>query len=975
MKLIVLGPSQSGKTCLAVGLANTSYGKALFKSAFVATAKGTTSRAHLTNLRLMLEGAEWPGGTKDSKAKTLDFEFQWKNDKVEFSFDDYNGENVTQKDFRIKLENLGEEDGVALLVNPGLSYSYVEEKAGSPRLASDAEIVNGKTDSGLPVLTASAFDDSPLARKWLVGQEKIYEQLIEDLSTKNGGNKSGKPIVALTVTASDRLKSDLSKIRPRFEAFLEKIKNRLDAGNFKWRPFEVSITGILEDQSKPKLAGGLSNTSAEPFLWLLGRLACRIRFEVWKKRAMLCSVIAAGFALCVGIYAWVAAGKDAENIREWERSCKKSLAESKSANNGVAELKNAVEKYNNLRKHRGFRIQKAIEAADRLEADIWDVQNRLIDDRIRFFEGSQGKQGNVEECNGVEDLFALFNPSSPSNTVAEAYAKSQKEWEKKKPGFLEANSIWNLREKVQVPLAKSVNEHGETIIATNLYLLYDAIRSIEWKSGKINTVKMDLGSNLDSRVEKEWHDFAIPDFGAAASTNATSEATRAFVALLNAWTPVTTNGMSAKMVLMTSVTNSIPKWRTKYEMAHFSDMKGEALKNRSLEDLAKLYPARVVTNEYLTLEHVRKQWTNGLKDAYEETYARYITNFVNTVAGRRGCPTLVDDDIEKITRKAEMVGIPFYRTNVLAEIRAAVEGRATEWISQKRMECMGWISREVRPDRKGAELVREYIREKRNHRDHEDIFNETIRSAVYRHCEKCFEDDIKYFYSNYSDKSKCEKQFNENFKPLCMILAEDTKDPNEVSWAIRFAKACVDTGHVKDGFGNAFQEEFEITSINGKIDYNGANPVEGFLGTKFGVDVFRNSNSAKPTTILERDKSPEVKINDNNWYMLSRGEGCKVYTSFVSPICFGMSVHDDRKREWDYRRSYKDDDVQGFRSCFSPFFDGTSDEISIELGGSFGKQTKDRKLAAYVQVNMKRISGGGICVLLSRAKESQKVER
>ena len=169
MKLVVLGPSQSGKTCLAVGLANTSYGKELFKSAFVATAKGTTSREHLTNLRLMLDGAEWPGGTKDSKAKTLDFEFQWKNDKVDFSFDDYNGENVTQKDFRVKLENLGEEDGVALLVNPGLSYSYVEEQVGSPRLASDAEIVNGKTDSGLPVLTASAFDDSPLARKWLVG--------------------------------------------------------------------------------------------------------------------------------------------------------------------------------------------------------------------------------------------------------------------------------------------------------------------------------------------------------------------------------------------------------------------------------------------------------------------------------------------------------------------------------------------------------------------------------------------------------------------------------------------------------------------------------------------------------------------------------------------------------------------------------------------------------------------------------------
>ena len=94
-----------------------------------------------------------------------------------------------------------------------------------------------------------------------------------------------------------------------------------------------------------------------------------------------------------------------------------------------------------------------------------------------------------------------------------------------------------------------------------------------------------------------------------------------------------------------------------------------------------------------------------------------------------------------------------------------------------------------------------------------------------------------------------------------------------------------------------------------------------------------------------------------------------------------MSIHDKTdggacyKGEVDYRKDYKDKDVQGFNRCFSPFFDGTSDEISVEIGGLFGKQTNDRKLAAYVQINMKRISGGGICVLLSSAKESQKVER
>ncbi len=959
MKLIVLGPSQSGKTCLAVGLANTSYGKALFKSALVATAKGTTSREHLTNLRLMLEGAEWPGGTKDSKAKTLDFEFQWKNDKVEFSFNDYNGENVTQKDFRVKLENLGEEDGVALLVNPGLSYSYVEEQIGSPRLASDAEIVNGKTDSGLPVLTASAFNDSPLARKWLVGQEKIYEQLIEDLSTKNGGNKSGKPIVALTVTASDRLKSDLSKIRPRFESFLEKIKNRLDTGNFKWRSFEVSITGILTDQSKPKLAEGLSNTSAKPFLWLLGRLAWRIRFEVWKKRAMLGSVIAAGFAICVGIYAWVAAGKDADNILEWEVSCKNHLDKANSNNNSAnvgakTALENAIEEYKKLRTHRGFGIQKAIEAADRLEVGIWGVQKRLIADKIGFFEESQGKQGNVTDCNEIENLFALFKPSSPSNTVAEAYTKLYVDWGKKKPDFLEANSIWQLRENVQRPLRACKGEHGETVMP-KLYPLYDATLSIESKSEKIDTVKMDLVSNLDSRVEKEWH-FAISDFGAAASTNATREATRDFVTLLDEWKPVTTNGMSAKMALMASVTNSVPEWRTKYEMTHFSDMKREALMNRSLEDLAKLYPARVVTNEYLTLEYVREKWTSGLNDAYDETYERYVTDFVNTVAGRRGCPTLDNADVDKIVRKAEAVGIPFDKKNAIAEIRDAVEVRAKEWRAQRRNECDDWISREVRPDRKGVELVREYIREKNKHRDHEDIFNETIRSAVYRHCEKCFDDYVAYFQRNCSDKSKCDEHFNEYFKPLCTILAEETKDPDDVSWAIRFAKACVDIGHVKDGFGKAFPQEFVVTEIEGQ--YSGKTPWKNFQGLQIGIETekvwFTKSN--------DDDKSKRIDSENCKRRLWSGHQNITSY-QFSPPPKFIMSVLAVCKY---LNEELEDDGYKKFTKNIESFSRNPAESGKIEIAQTF--HWEDCKMTVSADIYMSRSSGKTIGELYDAAR-------
>ena len=871
MKLIVLGPSQSGKTCLAVGLANTSYGKALFKSAFVATAKGKTSRDHLTELRLMLEGAEWPGGTKDSKAKTLDFEFQWKNDKVEFSFDDYNGENVTQKDFRVKLENLSEEDGVALLVNPGFSYFYVEEPTGTRRLASDGEIVNGKTDSGLPLLTASAFDDSPLARKWLVGLEKIYEQLIEDLATRNGGSKSGTPIVALTVTASDRLGRDLSENRPRFEAFLEKIKTKLNAGCFKNKTFEVSITGELADQAKPKLANGFANTSAKPFLWLLRKLTWRIRFQVWKKRIVFISALAAGIALCVGIYAWVAADKDVDNILGWEVSCKNYLIKAKSNSNVGAkvELCKAIGEYKKLRGHNGFRTHKASEIANRLENEIWHVQKKLIEDRVRFLEGSQGEHGDITDCNEVESLFSLFTPSSPSNAVAKAYVPLYANWEKKKPSFLKVNTGWRLMERVMRPLRKYETEHGESVIA-KLYPLYDEIRSIESKSNNVDMVKMGLASNIDSRVETEWCKFAIPDFEKAASTNASHEVTRKFVTLLESWKPVTTNGVAAKAQLYASVTNSVPRWRKVFEQTFFQNKIGDAVRSDDLGKLASLYPDRVMergeTNDYLTIGYVSEQWKQQVLSRYEGAYSNYIANVVKNIERRSGRPELTTNDKNDIEKKARTVGKPFDATATESEIKKLISYKAEGWNSDRKAECVKWVRECVRADRERtgrSSLWSDYVTFMRNNHDDNPFAESVVRRAVYQKVEKWFEDDCSFFEHNlvtepiWQDSKRLQYNFVEledrfnKFSRLCEEVFND-KNPDRDSWAYHFANYCVEKGHVREGIFNAFPLTLVVSSIRGNISYyddkkGEVNYPTNYKGTSFAarIEVIqRNKNGS-----------------------------------------------------------------------------------------------------------------------------------
>lgn len=980
MKLVVLGPSQSGKTCLAVGLSDTSYGKTLFKSAFVASANGDASRDHLKALRLTLEGEKWPSGTKEQKSRTLDFEFQWKGKKAEFSFDDYNGENVIKDDFRKKLEELGNEDGVALLVNPGFSYSYVEEPSGEPRFATDAEIVNGKTESGAPVLTDSMFGDSPLARKRLVEQEGIYEQLIKDLATRNGGDKAEKPIVALTVTASDRLESDLSSIRQRFDTFLGTIKNRLDAGSFKWRLFEVSITGKLADQAKPKLDGGLANTSSKPFLWLLGKIGLGIIIKVWMKRALRILAGVAVLALCWAGYVVTATYRADNDIVNWEASCRNKIEKAESGNATDKNLKDAVEYYRKLSGHRGYRQEKATALAQGLEGRIWKVQSELIKTEIKRIQESSGERGGVDDCNKVENLFSLFTPPSASNVTAKEYAELHGKWEtEQKPKIQEEHAGWCLREKIEKPLRNSETNHCLAVMGI-LYPLYDDFNAIDCsKSKKNKSLQDNLASKLDTRVAMEWRDFAIPDFGRAASTNATRENTRAFVKRLEDWKPVTTNGVVEKVKCYATVTNSVPVWCANYEHTSFNARVTEAVRSGELEKLAALYWPQVETNDYLTIGFVSNRWEQTVKGAYEKAEDKYVSGMLERILKRSGCPKFGEADHKEIESKFRSVREPFNAQAISKKLEGKVAVAANKWKDGKRKECEEWVRREIesRSERKGHDLIREYVREKYKHRDHEEIFNETIRDAVYRHCEKCFDNDIAFFKANESDKSKCEKRFNEFFRPLCRSLVEDVKDPDEVSWAIRFAKECADIGNVnKDkGFADAFQETFEIIGINGKIDYKGEKPLEDFLGTKFGLVVFRDSNKEKPTTILERDKSPKVEHNDNEWYVLSNGEGWKVYTSFTDSLHFGMKVHDDRDNEWDYRRDYTDKDAQGFLKSYSPFVDGTSDEVTIELGGQFGKQTKDRQLAAYIQVKMKRISGAGICVLRSRAQEAHKAKK
>ena len=138
-----------------------------------------------------------------------------------------------------------------------------------------------------------------------------------------------------------------------------------------------------------------------------------------------------------------------------------------------------------------------------------------------------------------------------------------------------------------------------------------------------------------------------------AATNATHEATRAFVNLLESWTPVTTNGVAVKEELFAQVTNSVPGWRTAYETTTFENKIDEAVK---LEDLAALYPQRVMergeTNDYLTVAYVATRWDERVKGEFYKAVATFEKEILASIMRRRGRPNIEDSDMDRMRAHA-----------------------------------------------------------------------------------------------------------------------------------------------------------------------------------------------------------------------------------------------------------------------------------------------------------------------------------
>lgn len=241
--LAIIGATGAGKTTLAVGLYATST------EDFTVSPVGDETSKYLEIRKTTIEEGFWPAAGLAEDNVDIRLRLHASGNQVDIVFREYMGERM-ERDPNYIREVIGTPKSAMILFNPGM-----------PGLS------------------------KPETRNRMLDNLKVIAQHLKD---------NGCIAVAFVVTASDRLTSDLAVFREDFEAYASEVTNHLTNLGLDWKRFDVTVSGQLDDQNKPKLARGEKNTTHEPFLWLLKRIR-----DSKRRKCILIAVAVFATFLCV----------------------------------------------------------------------------------------------------------------------------------------------------------------------------------------------------------------------------------------------------------------------------------------------------------------------------------------------------------------------------------------------------------------------------------------------------------------------------------------------------------------------------------------------------------------------------------------------------------------------------------------------------------------------------------------------------
>ena len=799
MRIAVIGPVQSGKTCLAIGLSSTNT------TGFTIASVDDDVGKYLSGLKAGLVKGHWPDPDNKGFKKPLRFDFcKTGKDPIRVEFLAFSGEFLDSDEFKaFANENFKNLSGVVLLVNPG----------------ADA------FQSGDPLLLADTMEQ--------------YKNVISFLRDPNNGSRDA--FVALTVTAADRIDGDLAGKLEGFNQSIKELTNTLGTRGFRTRGFrkrcerfDVTVTGQLDNQDEPKVTKDSLNSASKPFLWLLGKLERKDRCSKLLKKIRNASIAAAAIGSLAAGWCVVDANNEKEQIDRFTKDCNAAveacMAGSKPSDKNLLDACNALGKLRDSRYT--WRKEYAAECVKELDSKVWEAHKSAINRAISDIAENPATNGSAAECTRIDDLFAKFKPTA-ANAKAEWKDRKQN-WEvDEKPAYQQEYNKEQQRINISKPLEESQGKNGLDFInqASDIY-------------SNLEDVPEGVAKKVDDRFALEW-DFAIRDFGGKASARASHDAACAFVARLEKWAPATEGGKAEKAKLIESVSKSMPGWRTAYEEAQFSQKIEAAIKSGSLEKLAEVMPGCVQTNEFLTEKFVGEQWSERGSNAWNMVYSDWRGSLVAKACRDNSRPEITDEVTNEINNKVLRVNV-LDGDKVLQDVKGCINLKAQEWDAAKRAECEKWVADKVRPGRRWADLWDEYEDEARRTRN--PYFVEIAGVAVYRQVEIWFESYVDKFRnaivptkggSIWDDGEKFAIQYSEliktfdEFRKVCRHINKD-KNPPAGTWAHRFAELCVEKGETEKGRNNAFPQRIVVRLVDAMIDYKHNFPVN-YSGTAFSA--------------------------------------------------------------------------------------------------------------------------------------------
>ena len=389
---------------------------------------GDETRKYIEIRQTSIEEGHWPAATNEAENLDLRLRLHAGGKETDIVFREYMGERMEQP-------------------------NYVQDVIGTPKAAMIL------FNPGMPGLRSAE------SRNRMIGNIKVVAQHLKDHKCA---------AVAFVVTASDRLTADLEGFRDEFERYASLVTTHLDALGLKWKRFDVTITGRLEDQGHPKLALGEDNTTLDPFLWLLDRIHAQFTQAKTIRIAALAAIVAvivlAASCIQQSRSASKLAGITAETNQVESRLADawktRSLADCNSA---LSELKTlAKTTLPSAPKFGSSNKEKAKQLAGRLSSgiDLWGVRMLALE-----FDDYSAKIGKdltlVANRDWAKKFDDALNTAKPSETKAvEELHALQDKWVAARPDMEKKWQVANLGKEIKQKVVQLDKANGDKIPPT-----------------------------------------------------------------------------------------------------------------------------------------------------------------------------------------------------------------------------------------------------------------------------------------------------------------------------------------------------------------------------------------------------------------------------------------------------------------------------------------------------------------------------